>query len=142
MALPALISTQIELDHAFDESKARPVVIFKNSARCGISANAYQTYRDFVEEASGPGVLFTVIDILDSRSISDDLSKRTGIPHESPQAILLRGGEVAWFANHWDISRDSIEQGPAMVVIREPPILIGPTDMIVSCFRNSREANL
>ncbi|GJM45406.1 MAG: hypothetical protein DHS20C21_22480 [Gemmatimonadota bacterium] len=110
MAMPATISTQIELDHAFDESKTRPVVIFKNSTRCSISAHAYQTYRDFVEEASSPDTLFTVIQILDARPVSDALAQRTGIRHESPQILVLKDGQVAWSASHWEISREGIEQ--------------------------------
>ena len=113
MAQPAGISTLIELDHAFDESKGRPVVIFKHSDRCGVSAHAYQDYRDYVAEAAGVDVLFTMIPVRDARSVSDALADRTGIRHESPQVIVLRDGAAAWSASHWDISREALERALA-----------------------------
>jgi len=110
MTLPATITTQVELDHAFAESGGRPVVIFKNSGRCGISAHAYQSYRDLVAARAVPDALFTVIEVPEARGVSDELAARTGIRHETPQIIALRNGAAIWFASHWDVSPEALQR--------------------------------
>jgi bacillithiol system protein YtxJ len=46
-----------------------------------------------------------------SRSVSNAIAERTGIRHESPQAILLKGGEVVYHASHYDVTAEDIEAG-------------------------------
>lgn len=43
------------------------------------------------------------IDLLNHRDVSNDLAVQTNIVHQSPQAILVRKGEVIYTATHGDI---------------------------------------
>ncbi len=109
MNAPETITSLPELDHVLRESSRRPVVIFKHSTRCGISAHAFQAYRDWVAgRAEGP--LYTVIEVREARPVSDALAKRTGVRHESPQAFVIRDGDVVWAGSHWDISDDALDR--------------------------------
>jgi hypothetical protein len=39
-------------------------------------------------------------------------SKRLGVRHETPQAILLRDGKPVWKASHFRITADALAQAP------------------------------
>jgi bacillithiol system protein YtxJ len=45
-----------------------------------------------------------------ARDVSSEIASRTGVRHESPQAIVLRNGEAVWSASHYDITSDAVEQ--------------------------------
>tara|TARA_R100001143_G_scaffold63545_1_gene71613 strand:+ start:18170 stop:18415 length:246 start_codon:yes stop_codon:yes gene_type:complete len=51
---------------------------------------------------------FHFIEVRMSRPLSDFVSEKTGIKHESPQAILLQNGDVIWHASHSSIVIDDI----------------------------------
>lgn len=51
---------------------------------------------------------FQFIEVRMSRPLSNFVSNKTGIRHESPQAILLQNGEVKWHASHSAIEVDAI----------------------------------
>lgn len=93
------------LDELFEESHERPVWLFKHSLTCPISSAAWREFRDFVDEQADDGdARFTVIEVQRARPVSNAVAERTGIRHESPQAILLAGGRPVWNASHWKIS--------------------------------------
>jgi monothiol bacilliredoxin len=103
------LTTPVEFDRALQESQERPVVIFKHSPRCAISAHALGSFRQYVED-TGEGAFFGVVDVLAARALSDVIASRTGIRHESPQAVVLRLGRVVWSASHWDITDDALDR--------------------------------
>jgi bacillithiol system protein YtxJ len=109
MAQAALITTRLELDRAFDASARQPVLIFKHSLICPLSTTAWRAYRDFLAGRGADGVLYTLIEIQNAREISHEVARRTGVRHESPQALLLRGGRAVWSASHWDITAEALE---------------------------------
>jgi bacillithiol system protein YtxJ len=84
-----------------DRSKERPVVIFKHSLTCPISAAAYQQMAAFDGEVA-------LVEVQQARALSAEIEKRLGVAHESPQVIVLRNGEVAWNASHFKITADAV----------------------------------
>jgi bacillithiol system protein YtxJ len=110
----ARITTLMELDHAFEASRERPVLFFKHSLTCPVSTAAWQAYLEFLEgQPAEERVLYTLIEIQKAREISREVETRTGLKHESPQALLVRDGKVVWSASHWDITAESIAQAVA-----------------------------
>ena len=97
-----------ELDEALDGSRQRPVWIFKHSLICPISTGAWNEYRRFVEEADSRAVDFALIEIQKARPVSTALAERTGVRHESPQAILVSDGRPLWHASHSSITARSL----------------------------------
>ncbi len=90
----------------------RMKLILKHSYRCPISARAKGEVDRFLQkylaEYSEP-LEFELVDVVDNRDRSDELSRQTGIPHESPQAILFDGnGEVCWHCSHRNVTREAI----------------------------------
>jgi thioredoxin 1 len=96
------LETVEELDRLFAISHERPVVIFKHSTTCGISSGV----RRVVEQI--PAVVNLVV-IQTHRDVSNAIASRTGIRHESPQAIVLVNGEPVYHASHYDIEPARIE---------------------------------
>ena len=86
-------------------------LLFKHSHRCGTSDRAFQQYTRFL--AAQPDLPTGWINVVEQRAWSDEVERRTGITHESPQAIWIRDGAVAWHASHWDITVDALEKAVA-----------------------------
>ena len=99
--------TQIADDAALEAALAAPAfLLFKHSLICPTSAQAFNEYRHFLQ--GGDGVPTAWLDVRGQRPLSQLVESRTGVRHESPQALLLRGGEVVWHASHGAITRDSL----------------------------------
>jgi bacillithiol system protein YtxJ len=92
------LKSAADLDQALRE-RGRPVVLFKHSTQCPISAAADGEYRAFVEKRPEAAV-FTHLDLLAHRAVSNAIEERLGVRHESPQAIILRGSRVSAVLNH------------------------------------------
>jgi len=91
------------LEQLFARSHEEPVVIFKHSNACPISAMAYQRMQ---EAATGAALLV----VQRSRELSRQVEARTGVRHESPQVLVLRRGQPVWTASHFDITAEAVEQ--------------------------------
>lgn len=91
------LNTPDQLEELFEVSRQKPVIIFKHSKSCPISANV-------LEEVAEVDSTVFFITVQDSREISDAVEARTGIRHESPQAIVLRNGKPVYSASHYDIT--------------------------------------
>jgi bacillithiol system protein YtxJ len=92
------------LESLFERSHSEPVLLFKHSISCGISSGVYRE----VSQVKGD---INLVVVQHSRSVSNAIAERTGIRHESPQAILLKGGEVVYHASHYDVTAEDIEAG-------------------------------
>jgi bacillithiol system protein YtxJ len=93
------LTTHDDLDAAFGSETA---ILFKHNTTCPISANAHREMESFVE--GSPDAPVYLIDIMEHRDVSNAVAERTGIEHQSPQVIVLRGGRPAWDAALWDIN--------------------------------------
>jgi bacillithiol system protein YtxJ len=105
------LSGMDELEGWLERSRSEPVWIFKHSLTCPTSAAALEEYRAFAGEAGAKG--HALIEVQTSRRLSDELARRTGIRHESPQAMLLRDGKAVWHASHWRIRADRLRRQAA-----------------------------
>ena len=85
---------------------AEIAVIYKHSPRCGAATTAGEEVRRFAEEH--PAVLVFQVDVVRDRSLSQTIARRLGVRHESPQALLLRKGAVAWSGSHWDVRAETL----------------------------------
>jgi bacillithiol system protein YtxJ len=100
--------TQITDEAALEAALSVPsFLLFKHSRICPTSAQAFNEYRHFLE--TFPDTPTAWIDVRASRPLSLAVAERTGVTHESPQALLLRGGEAVWNASHHAITRESLE---------------------------------
>ena len=97
------VSDASTLEQLFERSNAEPVLLFKHSNSCPISARAYR-------QMQGVKVPVSILVVQEGRELSRDVAARTGVRHETPQALVLRNGRAVWAASHFDISADAVEQ--------------------------------
>ena len=101
------LSTTEELEAALTRSSTVPVVIFKHSPTCGISAQAFESIAEWLLKEA-PGAEFFVLPVQASRALSLAVAQRFHIRHESPQALLIDHGKVAWHGSHFRATAESI----------------------------------
>ena len=89
------------LEGLTDRSKERPVVVFKHSLTCPISAAAYEQMEEFAGEVA-------LVEVQRARELSAEIESRLGVTHESPQVIVLRNGQVVWNASHFKITAEAV----------------------------------
>lgn len=92
------------LDELVTRSQQEPVVLFKHSNSCPISANAHREMERFGEAD------VNIVVVQRARELSREIERRTGVRHESPQALVMRGGNVVWSAAHYDITEEAVRQ--------------------------------
>ena len=95
------------LEAAIAESLERPVVLFKHSRTCGISCEALDQLQSHLESGRSAAA-YKMITVQSHRRVSDTAAERLGVRHETPQAILLRAGQVVWNASHFRITADEL----------------------------------
>jgi bacillithiol system protein YtxJ len=103
--MPARLRTPAELEAAF---AAERFLLFKHSTTCPISAAAFEEYERW--SAAHPGTRTGWIDVVQERALARAVAERTGIRHESPQAILLERGQPRWNASHGAIDLASLAE--------------------------------
>ena len=91
------------LEELFARSHREPVVVFKHSLTCPISARAYREMQSYDGEVA-------LVVVQRARTVSHEIAARTGVRHESPQAIILRDGEARWSASHFDITAADVAE--------------------------------
>lgn len=99
-------STQIE--ELKQLSNDKPVLIFKHSTRCSVSSMSLdrllRNWKPADEEKISPYFL----DLIAYRSLSNQIEDEFGIPHESPQVIIIRNGKAVYDTSHYEISYNEI----------------------------------
>src|SRR6266446_2388895 len=82
-------------------SNGDPAIIFKHSNSCGISSRAHT-------QLSRLGRPLGIVIVQRARAVSDEIVKRTGVAHETPQLLIFRNGEVVWTASHGQINAETV----------------------------------
>ena len=89
------------LEDLISSSKDQPVIIFKHSNSCPISAAAYR-------EMEHVDIDVRLVDVQRAREVSREIANLTGVRHESPQVIVLRNGKAVWNASHFDVTASAV----------------------------------
>jgi bacillithiol system protein YtxJ len=100
------LSKEQQLDALIQSSHQCPQVIFKHSTRCSISRVALSRF-DRIQPPPGSADYF-LLDLLAFRPLSQVITERFGITHESPQVLVIRNGSCQFHANHLDIEPDEV----------------------------------
>ena len=97
------VSDAAALEELFARSNEGPVLLFKHSNSCPISARAY-------DQMEGIETPVCIVVVQQSRDLSREIEQRTGVPHETPQALVIRNGRAVWNASHFDVTAQAVEQ--------------------------------
>ena len=91
------------LDALLARSAQEPVVIFKHSLTCPISRSVH-------DDVTGYDGEIALVIVQKAQELSKEIAARTGVRHESPQALVLRDGRAVWHAAHYDITAEDLQK--------------------------------
>src|SRR5215216_7468973 len=86
-----------DLDRLLAESETRPLLLFKHSHTCGISAEALDELLLHLNEHQA-NARYAMVTVQTNRQLSNAIAAKLGVRHETPQAILVRAGRAVWSA--------------------------------------------
>jgi bacillithiol system protein YtxJ len=99
------ITSLDQLESIKAESENQPVLLFKHSTTCSISATALDRFeRGFNKLEDTKDIKFYYLDLLNHRDISRKIAEEFDVKHESPQAILVKNNKPVYDASHYEIS--------------------------------------
>jgi bacillithiol system protein YtxJ len=107
------ITSEEQLAALLDPGADAPAFILKHSTACPISASAkarFEQYAAANEAAMPPCCILLVIE---DRPLSNRVAESLGVQHQSPQLILVKGGEAVWSASHNGIAPERIDESRA-----------------------------
>ncbi|WP_460894708.1 bacillithiol system redox-active protein YtxJ [Rufibacter soli] len=103
--------TSIEqLTQIQEESKEQPVVIFKHSTHCSISATAKSRLERQWADADLGQVKPYYLDLLANRPISNEIAQVFDVRHESPQLLLIKDGQCQYHGSHLSINLQEVKK--------------------------------
>lgn len=91
------ITTLAELEDLFIASKEGKRLLYLHDPWCPVSGRA-------IQQIAAVDTDVAIVDVSSHREISEAIEERTGIRHESPQAIILEDGSSIWTASHGRIT--------------------------------------
>jgi bacillithiol system protein YtxJ len=97
-----------ELDRALAASDERPLLLFKHSFTCGISAEALDELIAHLHERH-MDASYAMVTVQTHRDVSNAVARKLGVRHETPQALLIREGRVVWSASHFRVTAQAVE---------------------------------
>src|SRR5690554_94611 len=93
------------------ESEQQPVMIFKHSTRCSISAMAWDRLRRNWKPEDSEKIRPYFLDLITYRDISNAIAEEFHVYHESPQVIVIKKGKSTYASSHMGINyKDIISQ--------------------------------
>ncbi|MFD1956995.1 bacillithiol system redox-active protein YtxJ [Paenibacillus thailandensis] len=99
------IQTIEEWNAAFEGSASHPLVVFKHSTTCPVSANAYREVTDYLNDKPRSDAEYVLVKVIESRPVSNQIAEDTGVKHESPQIMLIQDKAKVWSATHWSVTK-------------------------------------
>lgn len=110
-----------ELDRLLSESHSRPLLLFKHSYTCGISAEALDELVDHLKSTVAAAGFsdphYAIVTVQTHRDVSNAVTSRLGVRHETPQALLVRQGRVVWSASHFRVTADAVQKALTRVLL-------------------------
>ena len=93
------------LDEALASEQA---MLYKHSTTCPVSAVVIDEVLRFA--GTHPDWRIYVITVIEQRDLSNTVAERLGVPHESPQAFVIRRGRSVWHTSHYGITAQRLSR--------------------------------
>ncbi|MFD2638939.1 bacillithiol system redox-active protein YtxJ [Piscibacillus salipiscarius] len=95
--------------NAWNYSMNSPILVYKHSTSCLISARAFKHLKSF-QRAEEDKIDCYMVKIIENRRISNEIADDTNIPHKSPQILLIDKQQILWNTSHWKITEHHIRK--------------------------------
>ena len=98
-----------QLEALKKQSFGQPVLIFKHSTSCPISAMALRTLeQDWNPDKESDTAIF-FLDLLRYRPVSNAVAEQFAVTHQSPQVIVLKDGKAVYDESHMSIRYEQLQ---------------------------------
>ena len=98
-----------DLEAAEAVSTEKTVILFKHSTRCSISRFVLKQFENTFDLPAEDMELY-FLDLIQYRSVSNEIATRYGVMHQSPQMIVLKDRNSVYDASHEGIETRSLKQ--------------------------------
>ena len=85
-------------------SHEKLALIFKHSTRCSISQTIMDRLERNWKQEEMKEVKLYFLDLVQQRSVSNQVSEEFAVRHESPQVLLIKNGQSIYNRSHFDIN--------------------------------------
>jgi bacillithiol system protein YtxJ len=103
------LTTEEALAEFIHRSESQPVLFFKHSDRCPVSAMALRMFErdyNYTEDEIVP----VFLDLIRYRNLSNQIAETFAVRHESPQIILVKNKTAIYNASHSMIFAESLKK--------------------------------
>ena len=97
-----LLTNEDQLYELLQVSQLKPVMLFKHSSSCGISAMVLKRFENKLQNKNEDYYLY-FLDLIRYRDISNLIANKFGVLHQSPQLIVIKKGKVVDHSSHYGI---------------------------------------
>lgn len=101
------LTTESQLEEITKKSFEKIQVVFKHSTRCSISSVSMNKFVKNYNVPKEDADLY-YLDLLNYRSVSDEVGYKFQVMHQSPQVLVIKNGEAVYDASHYSIQTDKI----------------------------------
>lgn len=101
------VTSEADIKEILLLSNERPQIIYKHSTRCATSYLALKNLQN-LSEKDFEKADFYMLDVIQQREVSRAIADKIGVRHESPQLIVVEGGEVVWHGSHYQVKAQVI----------------------------------
>jgi bacillithiol system protein YtxJ len=98
-----------QLDQLLDESRQRPLLLFKHSYSCGISLEALDEIVEHLNQET-LDARYAMVTVQTHRELSNAVASKLGVRHQTPQAIVVKDGRAVWSASHFHVNASEIRK--------------------------------
>ena len=119
-----------ELERLLATTEVRPLLLFKHSYSCGVSAEALDELVAHLNDRPADA-RYAMVTVQTHREVSNAVAKKLGVRHETPQALLIRNGRVVWSASHFRVTANAMGdaiRGSARATAPRPTLTTTPTE--------------
>ena len=92
------------------ESNETPVLIFKHSTRCNISRTSLDRLERNWQEGEMSNIKLYFLDLISHRDLSNRIADEFNVEHESPQVLIIQGGNSVYDKSHFEIDYHQIKK--------------------------------
>jgi bacillithiol system protein YtxJ len=105
-----LVGNPNQLAELILQTFEKPLFLYKHSTNCGSSRNAHVSIHHFINRFPelASQFSFAVVRVIEEKKISDQITMELGVPHLSPQLLLVHRGKAVWNASHQMIHSNNL----------------------------------
>jgi bacillithiol system protein YtxJ len=97
-----------QLNEIQEVSNQKPAIIFKHSTTCSISRMALKNFEREYDLQNKVEAYF--LDLLNFRTISNEIAIKFEVTHQSPQLLLIKNGKCFYNVSHDSIDAEELKE--------------------------------